>query len=110
MITRLGARKQRVIWYTVLFLPKELEGTLPFDQYPRLRVIGEIGEVEVYGAFLPTGDGRRYFMVSPSVRTNAGVDVGTKVRMRLSIDDQDRVDIPDLLQDELNRDEDLRNT
>ncbi len=29
--------------------------------------------------------------------------------MRFSIDDQDRVDIPDLLQDELNRDEDLRN-
>ncbi len=47
---------------------------------------------------MPVGDGRRYFIVSPDVKKNAGVDVGDDVEMRFRVDDQDYVDIPNSLQ------------
>lgn len=108
VISRFGVGKSRVIWYTVLFLPPEVERDLPFSIHPRLRVRGEIADVPVAGAFMPTGDGRRYFIVSPVVRKGAGVDIGCEVDMRFAVDDQDRVDMPDILVDALRRDDDLR--
>ena len=89
-----GVGRSRVIWYTVLFLPPELEAELPFDRHPRLRVEGEIADVPVQGAWMPTGDGRRYFMVSPPVLMAAKPQPGELLEMRFRVDDQDRVDVP----------------
>jgi hypothetical protein len=92
-----GVGKSRVITYKVLFLPVQFEGVLPFQTYPRLRVEGEIAEVPVRGAWMPVGDGRRYFIVSPTIKASTGLDVGDEVEMRFRIDDQDHVDVPHAL-------------
>jgi hypothetical protein len=97
-ITTLGVGKSRVVTYKVLFLPPYLEHELPFKEYPRLRVEGEIADVPVRGAWIPVGDGRRYFIVSPHIKANTGLDVGDEVEMRFKIDDQDYVDVPQTLQ------------
>lgn len=103
-----GVGKARVITYRVLFMPSRFEAVLPFPAFPRLRVEGEIAEVPVRGAWIPVGDGRRYFIVSPTVRANTGLDVGDEVEMRFRIDDQDHVDIPQALDTALGADPDLR--
>lgn len=99
--------RARVIAYKVLFLPTRMESGLPFDTFPRLRVEGEIADVPVRGAWLPVGDGRRYFIVSPQVRKDSGNDVGDLVPMRFRIDDQDHVDIPDALRAAIERDQEI---
>jgi len=96
-IDRFGVGRDRKVWYSVLFLPPELAADLPFARYPRLRVDGEIADVPVTGAWIPTGDGRRYFIVAPRVFRDAGVAVGSIVEMRFRIADQDAVDMPDAL-------------
>ncbi|MEL6948245.1 MAG: YdeI/OmpD-associated family protein [Pseudomonadota bacterium] len=55
---------------------------------------GEIADIPVRGAWNPVSDGRRYFIVSPDVRKNAGVLLGQTVEIRFRVDDQDRVDVP----------------
>lgn len=92
-----GVGKSRVITYKVLFMPALFESILPFRTYPRLRVEGEIADVPVRGAWMPVGDGRRYFIVSPTIKANTGLDVGDEVEMRFRIDDQDFVDVPKAL-------------
>jgi hypothetical protein len=104
-ITLLGVGKSRVITYKVLFMPPRFEAELPFKTYPRLRVEGEIADVPVRGAWMPVGDGRRYFIVSPDIKANTGLDVGDEVEMRFRVDDQDHVDVPAALSTALNSDE-----
>ena len=93
-IDRFGVGKTRKVWYTVLFMPAELEAELPFDRCPRMRVDGEIADVPVTGAWMPTGDGRRYFIVAPRVMKDGAVTVGSMVEMRFAIADQNAVDVP----------------
>lgn len=97
VIDRFGVGKARKIWYNVLFLPKELEDGLPFDVYPRLRVDGEIAEIPISNAFIPTGDGRYYVIVAPNVLKDGDVAIGDIVEMRFKIADQDHVDVPEQL-------------
>lgn len=106
-ISRHGVGKSRVVMYKVLFLPPELEAGLPFGEYPRLRVEGEIADVPVRGAWIPVGDGRRYFIVSPKVTANSGVDVGDVVEMRFRVDDQNHVDVPEPLKLAIDSDPEL---
>lgn len=54
-LSRHGVGKTMVIWYFVLFLPEAVALTLPLKQYRRLRVVGEIRDVPVEGAWTPTG-------------------------------------------------------
>ena len=105
IISRQGVGRTKVLIYKVLFMPPHFEHELPFDAYPRLRVEAEIADVPVRGAWMPVGDGRRYFVVSPEVKKQTGFDVGDLVEMRIRIDDQDRVDIPESLQLALDGDE-----
>ncbi|MEM8649894.1 MAG: YdeI/OmpD-associated family protein [Pseudomonadota bacterium] len=105
VISLQGVGKKKVLTYKVLFMPPHFEQELPFDIYPRLRVEGEIADVPVRGAWIPVGDGRRYFIVSPEVKKQTGLDVGDTVEMRFRIDDQDHVDIPRSLQGALDDDE-----
>jgi hypothetical protein len=78
----------------VLFLPPEIAAELPFADHPRLRVEGEIADVPVEGAWMPTGDGRRYFIVAPRVLKGAEIGVGDIVEMRFGVADQNAVDMP----------------
>ncbi|MEM1144702.1 MAG: YdeI/OmpD-associated family protein [Pseudomonadota bacterium] len=82
------------MWYRVVFMPPELEDELPFDTYPRLRVDAEIADVPANLAFMPTGDGRRYLIISPDVLKTAGVAVGDYVSVRFRIGDQAFVEVP----------------
>jgi len=100
-----GVGIKKVITYKVMFMSPRFESELPLKQYPRLRVEGEIADVPVRGAWMPVGDGRRYFIVSPEVKKQTGFDVGDMVEMRFRIDDQDHVDIPASLQLALREDE-----
>ena len=100
-LVRFGVGKARVIWYQVLFMPHALAETLPMKANPRLRVRGEIVDIPVAGAWMPTGDGRHYFIVSPSVRKGTGARLGDMLDMRFVIDEQDRVDMPPALSDAL---------
>lgn len=54
---------------------------------------------------MPVGDGRRYFIVSPVIKANTGLDVGDEVEMRFRMDDQDYVEVPSALQAALNSDD-----
>ncbi|MEM1107599.1 MAG: YdeI/OmpD-associated family protein [Planctomycetota bacterium] len=104
-IERFGVGKKRVIWYTVVFLTKEIQEVLPFAKYPRLRVEGEIQEVPIENAFMPTGDGRYYLIVSPGVMKEADVEAGDEVRVLFRIADQDRVEVPQALQQAIDEDQ-----
>ncbi len=96
-----GVGKSRVIWYQVLFMPRALADTLPMKAHPRLRVRGEIVDIPVAGAWMPTGDGRHYFIVSPTVRKGTSARLGDMLDMRFVIDVQDRVDMPPALSEAL---------
>ncbi len=73
-------------------MPPKFECALPFKNYRRLRVEGEIADVPVRGAWMPVGNGRRYFIVSPDIETNTDLDVGDEVETRFRTYDQDHVD------------------
>lgn len=89
-------------------MPQHFENVLPFDKYPRVRIEGEIADVPVRGAWMPVGDGRRYFIVSPEIKKQTGYDVGDLVEMRFRIDDQDYVDVPPALAAALKADRSAR--
>ena len=42
---------QKILYYQVVILPDDLCRLLPFDIYPKLRIIGEIGDHPVRGAW-----------------------------------------------------------
>jgi hypothetical protein len=46
-------------------MPRHLAATLPMRARPWLRVRGEIVDIPAAGAWMPTGDGRHYYVVSP---------------------------------------------
>jgi hypothetical protein len=96
-IDRFGVGRERKVWYTVLFLPRDLETELPFADHPRLRVEGEIADMPVEGAWMPTGDGRRYFIVARRILEEVDVGIGDTVEMRFSVADQHAVSVPDEL-------------
>lgn len=79
--------------YTVVWLPPEVAEVLPFKEYPRLRVEGEVAEQSFEGACMPVR-GRWYLMVSKKAMKAAGVSLGDEVEVRFRIADQDAVDVP----------------
>lgn len=101
-VERFGIGKTRKVWYNVLFLTDELSAVLPFDEHPRLGVEGEICDIPIENAFIPAGDGRNYVIISPSTMKDAGLEQGDIAEIRFRIADQNHVDIPYMLQDQLN--------
>ena len=88
----------------MLFLPPALGQELPFDRYPCLRLEGEVADVLMGGAWIPRGDGRRYFILSPRVLREARLAVGNMAKMGLAISDQSAMDMPAALSEGLQRD------
>ncbi|MEL7189748.1 MAG: YdeI/OmpD-associated family protein [Pseudomonadota bacterium] len=103
-IERFGVGIKRVIWYNVLMLPDDLRSDLPLERYPRLRVEGEIADVPIANAFMPTGDGRHYVIVAPTVLKHAEAGIDDIVEMRFKIADKDHVDVPEVLLNALDSD------
>jgi len=99
--------KAKVLYYSVIILPAWCRDELPFDTYPKLRIIGEVGELPVRGAWNPIADGRKYFILSARFLKDAGLAEGDMTEMRFNIDDQDFVDIPVELQAALESDGEL---
>ena len=93
-IERYRVGQERKIEYSVVFLAPELELELPFKHYPRLRVVAWIDEVKISGAWIPSGDGRHYMILSPRILKPADLCVGDRIQVRFRIDDQDAVDVP----------------
>ncbi|MEM9169079.1 MAG: DUF1905 domain-containing protein, partial [Pseudomonadota bacterium] len=93
-VERFSVGKTKTIRYRVMFLPADLHAALPFDAHPRLRVEGEIADAPIANAFIPSGDGRVYVIVSPTVMKAAGLAVGDLAEMRFRIADQEHVDVP----------------
>lgn len=84
----------RVLHYNVVILPQELVHILPFNEFPKLRVIGEIGDYPVRGAWNPVADGRKYFILSQKFLETAELKLGDITDVRFNIDDQDYVMVP----------------
>lgn len=89
--------------YSVVFLPKEMNEALPFQQYPRLRIEAEVGNTPFTGAWQPT-KGRWYLLLSKRFLKSAGLELGDWVTVRFRIADQDAVEVPDALQQALDAD------
>ena len=84
----------KVLRYNVVILPDKFTEILPFNEHPKLRIIGEIGDHPIRGAWNPVADGRKYFILSQKFLDNAELMVGDVTEVRFNIDDQDYVDIP----------------
>lgn len=87
-------------FYEVVWLTEDLATALPLDDYPRLRVAGEIAGMDFNGACMPSG-GRHYLMVPKAIRVKQGLGLGDVITLRFGVDDQDRVDVPPELADGL---------
>ena len=97
----------KVLHYNVIILPEDVALILPFSEFPKLRVIGEIGDHPVRGAWNPVADGRKYFILSQKFLDKAELKVGDLTDVRFNIDDQDYVDVPVELEKALATNHDL---
>ncbi|MEO0347104.1 MAG: YdeI/OmpD-associated family protein [Pseudomonadota bacterium] len=107
VIERHGVGKTRKIWYSVLFLPPELDVAFPLGQYARFRIEGEVNDHPVSGAFIPAGEGRRYFIVSKALCRELDVVEGSTVTLRFRHDESDEVTPPEPLAESLDAHSDL---
>lgn len=79
--------------YRVVFLPPEIEASLP--PAARLRFEGEIADVPVAAAWQSAPGRGKYVMISPELCRTAGIAVGDPVEVRFSLVDPDRVETPE---------------
>ncbi|MBI1188752.1 MAG: hypothetical protein GC206_15710 [Alphaproteobacteria bacterium] len=80
--------------YIVVYMPAALAASSPFADRPRIRIIGEVADHPVAGAWQPARGGRRFFLLSKRFLRAAGLAVGDVVEMRFAIDESDAVDTP----------------
>jgi len=103
-IEQLGIGVGKILYYNVVILPDWCAAELPFDTYPRLRIIGEVADHPIRGAWNPVGDGRKYFILSSKFLKGAGLRLGDLAEVRFNIDDQDFVELPPELESALEND------
>ena len=89
--------------FTIVKVPAKAQKELPLDQYPRLRIRGEVNGHPFEGALQPSG-GRWSLMLSKQRMKEFGVSVGDRVTIGFEIADQDAVDVPLELQQALEED------
>ena len=75
--------------YSVVFLPEEMNEELPLEQYPRLRICAELGEITLAAALQPAR-GRWCLLLSKKLMKKAGWEVGNRLTVRFQIDDRDK--------------------
>ncbi|MEM1186280.1 MAG: YdeI/OmpD-associated family protein [Planctomycetota bacterium] len=79
--------------YTVVFLDERLHEHLPLSENPRLRASGEIRDIPFDGAWQPVR-GRWYLMLSKPLMRDGEFEIGSVVRVRFRVEDQDAVEVP----------------
>lgn len=90
--------------YHCIYLPAGLVASLPFDQYPRLRVDAELNDWPLEAAWTPSKNG--YFLhLSKGFLKQCGLRAGDAVSVRFTIGDQDAVELCDELTAALEGDE-----
>lgn len=94
--------------YHVLPLDPDVAADLPFDEHPRLRISGEIGETPIDGAWTPDGTGGHYLILSKKFLKASGTALGDVVTVRFALADPDAVDVPGELAERLSADEAFR--
>ena len=67
--------------YVCINLPREIEAVLPFKEFPRLRVKGELAGYDFEGAWQPQKGGPRWLMVPKEIQKATGLRVGDKIRV-----------------------------
>ncbi len=82
--------------YTVAYLPVKLIKTLPLQQYPRLRIDGELNGVRFANALHPA-NGKWYLLVPRRMQKKCEVTLGDRVFIQFDIADQDAVEVPEEL-------------
>ncbi|MEM9020509.1 MAG: YdeI/OmpD-associated family protein [Planctomycetota bacterium] len=106
-ITTYDVGSERYI-YTVIFLPEALHDDIPWHEATRgrLRVRGEINEMEFASALMPVPgdavpgshrDRRYYILLSKKQLRHLELGVDHTVRVRFGVDDQDAVQVPEVL-------------
>ncbi|MEM8782203.1 MAG: YdeI/OmpD-associated family protein [Planctomycetota bacterium] len=103
--------------YTVVWLPEAMQDDLPLKAYPRLRVTGEMNEIEFASALMPVpgkavpgtrGERRWYLLLSRKQLKSMGAGLGSGLRVRFRVDRQDAVDVPAVLAAALKQDAEMR--
>ena len=83
--------------FACVYVPEELERTLPFDKHPRLRVDTLLNGKPHQGALQPSG-GRHFIMLSKRVLKERNLIVGSPIDVAIRIADQDGVEMPEELE------------
>jgi hypothetical protein len=79
--------------YRVIFLSPKIVKQLPFEQYPRLRIEGEVSGEPFVGAWQPAR-GRWYLMLSKRLLKTIRAEVGDTVSVEFRLSGQDEVQVP----------------
>ncbi|MEM8859356.1 MAG: YdeI/OmpD-associated family protein [Chloroflexota bacterium] len=96
----MGHNSRGELFYTVVFVPNNVTQALPMDQYPRLRIEGELHEQPFEGAMQPA-KGKWYLLLSQKFLKEHNLSLGDEVEVRFNIGDQDYVDVPAELEEAL---------
>ncbi len=81
------------MFYSVVYIPKQVASQLEFGKSKRLRIDGEVQGIRIEGALMPT-KGRWYLMVSKKLQKLCGVSIGDHVSVSFDIANQDSVTVP----------------
>ncbi|MFK7802913.1 MAG: YdeI/OmpD-associated family protein [Anaerolineae bacterium] len=100
----MGFNKKGELFYNVLYLPDALINTLPLDQYPRLRIEGEMHEQPFEGAVQPDKE-KKYLLISQKFLSQHKLKLGDSVEVRFNIANQDHVNLPAELEQALHDNE-----
>ncbi|MEM6596154.1 MAG: YdeI/OmpD-associated family protein [Pseudomonadota bacterium] len=94
--------------YVCINLPSDMEKALPFKEYPRLRVKGEMSGYDFEGAWQPQKDGSRWLMIPKEIQKAAGLEIGDTIRVSFGLADQNAVTEPPELVDALSEAPEVR--
>ncbi|MEM9385451.1 MAG: YdeI/OmpD-associated family protein [Pseudomonadota bacterium] len=92
--------------YTVVFLPDALKTVLPLEEFPRLRISGEVNDHPLEASLTPVR-GEWYVLLSKSLLKAIDSTVGDTVAVRFRVADQDAVEVPASLRQALAGDAEL---
>lgn len=90
---------------TVIFIPDQIVRQLPKG---RLRTEGSINGTSFALAIQFKKDGRRFFMVSQTLRRSLGIKAGDAVKVEFKIVDPDKLELPEELDAVLAQDDEGR--
>jgi hypothetical protein len=85
------------MFYSIVYVPKNIVSQLEFGKSKRLRIDGEINGIRIDGALMPA-KGKWYLMVSKKLQRLCGLSIGDLASVSFDIADQESVTVPMELQ------------